>query len=324
MSTPDPWERIVAVHTRGIYESNYLKANSPDGLRGLWIKHNLLRRTDGTGLGEFWVIRFVRGEAPQVAKQEVSWSELELDEAGIGIRCGPISLSPAHAKGEIADVRWDLQLQPSLAPLRHFPADWMYTASFPKKKAVTPAPNLGFSGELSVGEERWEISDWVGLRGHNWGREHAHTYAYGNCNLWTDGAPRTIDGFSARIRLPGGLLSPWLSTVVARHPDHDLNRLQHWFGGAEVGSDSWSLRAGGCQLEMSCDPQTYVGLRYAHPDGTESYCYNSKFADVRWTTPGGTHTSTMGELEVLTPAPLDGVPLHPSPDWNPAAGPYRG
>ncbi len=324
MTQRDPWERIVSVHTRGIYESNYLKANSPDGRRGLWLKHNLLRRADGSGLGEFWVIRFTRGTAPLVAKHEVPWEDLDLAEDRIGIRCGPISLSPGRAQGAVADMRWDIQLRPTLPPLHHFPADWMYTAGFPKKKAITPAPNLRFNGELIVGEERWTLEDWVGLRGHNWGREHAYTYAYGNCNLWNDGADRTVDGFSARIRLPGGLISPWLSTLVARNPDHDLNGLGHWFGGARVGPDFWTLRAGGCSLQMRCEASTYVGLRYAHPDGSESYCYNTKFADVHWSTPKNQHTSSMGELEILTPTPLPEIPLHPTVDWDPGQGPYRG
>jgi len=323
MSQRDPWERIVSVHTTGIYESNYLKANSPDGARGLWIKHNLLRKTDGSGMGEFWVIRFERGHPPLVAKNEVEWQSLRLKDNEVGIECDTIALSPRHAAGQIADIQWDIQLGTSLPPLLHFPSDWMYTASFPKKKAVTPAPNLRFDGTLSVGNERWEIRDWIGLRGHNWGREHAHTYAYGNCNIWEDGQERTIDGFSARIKLPGGVLSPWLSTVVGRAPDHDLNRLQHWFGGTEVNGDSWQLTKGPCALRMTCDPSTYVGLRYLHPDGTESYCYNTKFADVRLYTRQGVPSSSMGELEILTPQPMPEIPLHPPMDWSRDAGPYR-
>ena len=84
MNMRDPWERIVATQTPGIYESNYLKANSPDGQRGLWIKHNLLRRLDGTGLGGFWVIWFERGRPPGVVKHEVQWPDLNLSQDGSG------------------------------------------------------------------------------------------------------------------------------------------------------------------------------------------------------------------------------------------------
>ena len=52
----DPHECIISSRMTGIYESNYLKANSPDGRYGLWIKHNLLRPVAGPGIGEFWFI----------------------------------------------------------------------------------------------------------------------------------------------------------------------------------------------------------------------------------------------------------------------------
>jgi hypothetical protein len=199
----------------------------------------------------------------------------------------------------------------------------MYTAGFPKKKVVTPAPNLRFDGTFMVGAERWTIDGWIGMRGHNWGREHAWRYAYGNCNLWDDGHPRLVDGFSARIKLGGGMKSPWLSTIMGRAPDHALNNLNHWFGGATVSPEHWALRTGGCQLEMRADTSTYVGLRYAHPGGDESYCYNTKFASVDWRTPSGRFTSQTGELEVLYDQPLADIPLHPSVDWDASAGDYR-
>ena len=40
-------------------------------------------------------------------------------------------------------------------------------------------------------------------------------------------------------------------------------------------------------------------------------------------TPTGHYTSTLGELEVLTPEPVADIPLHPSPDWTQAQGDYR-
>ena len=52
---------------------------------------------------------------------------------------------------------------------------------------------------------------------------------------------------------------------------------------------------------------------YAHPGGEESYCYNTKFADVERTTPTDQYTSTLGELEVLTPEPVADIPLHLEP-----------
>ena len=45
----------------GLYESNYLKANSPDGKRAVWLKHTRLERVDGPTIGELWVVLYERG-----------------------------------------------------------------------------------------------------------------------------------------------------------------------------------------------------------------------------------------------------------------------
>ena len=71
------------------------------------------------------------------------------------------------------------------------------------------------------------------------------------------------------------------------------------------------------------DGSEWVGLRYRHPDGKASYCYNTKFADVRLRVGQQTHTSRCGELEILLPEPRAEVRLHPHPDWVPADGIYR-
>lgn len=323
----DPFERIVAARERGIYESHYLKANSPDGERALWIKHNGLVPVEGEGKGEFWAIGFRRGRPPVVAKREVPWSQVDADPRAIRLACGPIALSAGQARGAIADVSWDLQLTGGQPPLFHLPLAAMYTGRFPKKKLLTPAPNLRFDGQITFGADRWDVDGWTGLRGHNWGREHAHRYAYGSCNVWDDGDPdRAVDGFSAQILL-GGHPSPWLTSVVGRGPTVARNRLRHWLGAGEVGPGRWRAQwwrpRKRVALELVADPAGYAGLRYGHPDGRVSFCYNTKFARVSWEVDGVRHTSRCGELEVLFPEPLPGVPLHPAADWTPGQGDYR-
>ena len=319
----DAWERIICASEDGIYESNYLKANSPDGRWGLWIKHNLLRPRNGQGIGEFWIILSQPDAEPIVAKRETSFDGLEVSDQEIRIGADTIRLTPHHAQGSIADIRWDLNLSGSDEALLHFPWQWMYRAPFPKKKAITAAPHLRFDGEIHIGDKRINVSGWEGLRGHNWGKEHAWTYAYGNCHLWNDGARRTIDGFSARILLPGGIKSPWLSTTISRNPDLELNRPQHWFDHATLTPSSWTLKGKGYGLEMNAQAEQMVGLRYQHPNGTESYCYNTKFAAVTWHVGEDTFQSTKGEFESLFPTPVKGIPLHPSADWDQTQGDYR-
>jgi len=320
----DTWERIVSARKSGLFESNYLKANSRDGKRAVWIKHNLMRPLSGEGYGEFWIVVFERGQEPIVAKREVPWNEVEIDSQAISIRSGSISLTAKRARGSLADISWDLKLSGALPPLFLLPYSWMYKAGFPKKKALTPAPNLHFKGEISIGDETWPVDDWVGIRGHNWG-EHAFTYAYGNCNLWDDGANRTFDGFTAKLKI-GGRMTPWLSSVIGSEPAVSKNRIRNWFRSGTVDAEHWTLDFPGrerVQLTMVADRSDYVGLRYGYPDGSEGYCYNTKFADTIWQVGTELFTSKNGELEVFLPDPLDGVPLHPTPGWKPTDGDYR-
>ena len=319
----DDWERIVCSTSQGLYESNYLKANSMDGRWGLWIKHNLLRTESGYRIAEFWIVLSRPDGPPIIGKKEVEWSELTLSETAIYIGSNTVTLTPTSATGTIADVEWNLRLSDGGPALFHFPWDWMYRGSFPKKKAITPDPHLRFNGEIKIAGKTITVSDWHGIRGHNWGTEHAWTYAYGNCQLWTDGRHRTVDGFSAKIKLPTGIKSPWLSTVVANNPDLRCNTPSHWFGKVSLTPTSWSLTGRAYELKMSARPDQMVGLRYIHPSGTESYCYNTKFASVSWKTGTEVFTSDRGEFESLFPAPVPEIRLHPPTDWNQSQGDYR-
>ena len=322
------WERVVAARRSGIYESHYLKANSPDGRRALWLKHTLLRPLDAPAIAELWAVCFERDQPPIVVKREVPWGRLQLSPKSVEIDAGGVRLTSREASGTLADVSWTLRLSGGMAPLMHFRHDWMYAGGFPKKKLLTPAPNLRFDGELKVGERTWAIDGWRGLRGHNWGTEHAWSYAYGSCNLWEDGAERAVDGFSARV-LMGGRRMPWLSAVVGHNPFVRQDRLRTLRATeTRVESASWSVgwrtSRGGVRLLMQAEPESFAGLRYRHPDGRESFCYSSKFAVTELAARGGQHRSELGELELLFPEPLDGIALHPAPGWTAADGDYRG
>lgn len=323
----DAYERIIAAGTRGIYESNYLKANDPQGQRAFWLKYNALVPVEGTGLAELWAVAFERGKTPIVVKREVAWSEVRADADALCFEAGPMALTPTRATGAIAGIHWDLRLTPTMSPTFTLPHPWMYTGGFPKKKLLTSAPNLVFDGRFTVGGEVWDVSRWIGLRAHNWGTEHAHTYAYGTINTWDGGATdRAVEGFTGRILL-SGRPTPTLSGAIGRSPDVAKNRIRHLFGSGRFTADRmevgwWRPGRGRVHLTMTAEPTSYAGLRYRHPDGRTSYCYNTKFADVVWEADGQRFTSRCGELEVLFPEPLPGIALHPDTSWTSASGDY--
>lgn len=319
------YDRYLARDRGGLYESHYLKANSPTGDEAFWIKHNLLVPPAGGGIAEFWLVHFRRGHAPRVWKREVPVRELELGADQLSLRGDRFRLDGTGAEGKIADASWRFSFSGGLPAMFHFAAPVMYRGRFPKKKLLTPAPNLVFDGSLAIGDRTIAVAKWIGLRGHNWGSEHAYTYVYGSCNAWDDGArDRAIDGFTARIKI-AGRLTPYLSSLVYRGDRAiDRNRVRDWIRrDAVVEPRRWYLPYRDLTLEMTGEPGEYAGLRYHHPGGAESYCYNNKLARVTVTAAGTTYTSRCGEHEVLYPEPLPDVPLHPSAGWSQRDGDYR-
>ncbi len=317
-----PYDRVMALELPGVYESHYLEAHAPDGERGLWIKHTLFRPVQGEAVAELWFVWFHRGRPPRVVRMDVPWERLELGP-GLRVEAGLARLEPTRAQGELGGIRWDLTLSGGQPPHLHLPFDKLYRLGFPKKKILTPAPGLRFDGTVQLDGHPVTVDGWTGLRGHNWGSEHAHSYAYGNCNRWDDGVSRSVDGFTVRIRL-GGRPSPPLTALLVRAPEGErqLNKMRQWLHHGHVTPFSWHVRRARTHLVMSCEARDMVGLRYNQPKGGEQYCYNTKFARVSLRLGTSLVRSRCGELETFFPEPLPDIPLHPPASWTVRSGVY--
>ena len=342
-----PYDRVYARPGGApIYESHHLKANGPAGPRGrsgpaFWIKTNLLvpRDRDLTPLVESWFALWRRrGEAPLVVKDTRPMSSVHLTENGLRIQGQDLLYCDREARGRIDDaghkVSWRLQWESQEEALIHYPSSLFYLLGFPKKKILTPSPLAAFRGELRVDDELVPVSGWTGLRGHNWGGAHAQQYVYGNAvalpvAIRKDRAKGSelpalcLDGFSARIQV-AGRQSPMLSLAVGRlrgqGDDLAFNAPRRWWNrSARVVFPEWSVTyegpAGRLRTEWSLDPAEVAGLRYLHPDGKVSYCYNTKYARLRAElepAPGGTGggwKTDEAELEFVQEQPIPGLPL---------------
>jgi hypothetical protein len=328
----ETFERIIAASTRGIYESNYLKANAPDGSGAFWLKHNVLSPPEGSEMpaaAELWCVLWLAEEGwrPRVWKRVVGLEDVELATDRVAIDVGVVRLEPDHATGEMPGggaagdeedaISWDLRIRDELPPLHHLASAWMYEKPFPRKKVVTGSPRAIFDGSFTLGERTLDVGSWVGHRNHNWGTEHAERYVYGSCNLWDDGADLTVEGFTVKVRLAGPVRSPWLTLLRGLEEGSPYGRGTVWAMLQNSGEVAWPRwiawgggRHGGLRLEMRLDPDHVAGLRYLHPDGAVSYCYNAKDAAVNLVRGGVRHTSRAGELEFLVPDPVEGIALH--------------
>jgi len=213
-------------------------------------------------------------------------------------------------------------------PLCIFPSRRMIEGPFPKSKLLTPIPALRMDGEVTWDGQRWDLRGWLGMQGHNWGREHALEYAWGQC-LFPDAAGEPfamVEGFSGRIKL-GPVVSPLFSAMVVRRGTrtYRFDRVfARWtqrpriegHAGAEAGPTGpfhWNLKLrgheGDAEIDMVAAPSRVACLGYGNPDGSLAYCLNSKLARVSLRVnprneDGFTLTSEHGgALEILTRTP---------------------
>src|SRR5690606_12260048 len=115
------------------------------------------------------------------------------------------------------------------APIVHLPRA-LYDARTPPSKLVTPLSDARIEGTLALrrsptdDEERWDLSGWRAMIGHNWGRGHAHLYGWSHCNVWDGRDDLVIEALSARVRLGAvPLLSPMLTAVFLRVGDESFD-----------------------------------------------------------------------------------------------------
>ncbi len=287
----------------GHVESYFLRANDPLLARAFWLKATVFAPLEGPVEIESWLIFFDADRPTPVAGREtarfaagavtgdhgtprVTACRLTLDLKPSGSARGQVATSVGDAS---VDLTWTPSPGPAAAPLSLLRARVLREGPFPRSKLLTPFPSLRFSGHLELGGERIVVDRWPGMQGHNWGRDHAYEYAWGQCLF--PATPRSpdamLEGFTGRIRV-GGRLTPRISCLVIRRGDETLRfdrLLDLWRQDADVAADRWALKmagsAGEARLDMDASGRPIACLGYRNPDGRLSYCFNSKLARVR-------------------------------------------
>lgn len=301
----DPVSFALPGARNGLYESFYFRGTSGDGRHAFWLKHNLLRRHGQSTItleNAFIIFDRVTGEAEVVYdKEDLSAAAFasfvrsgHWEQASANFATGSFfSISREDLRGKLHTSRgtaqWELALDRSDEVLYHFASDRLYQLPWPKKKIITRDCFLRFSGRISCAGITVE-GNFLGMNGHNWGTEHAHEYAYADCNLFAEEEGAYFDGFTVKLALARGLLkSPYLSMCSLKTEGrwHHFNAL----------TDSWKQRVESLddyrwiatfvndthRLELHVDGQNprlepWVALHYDHPGGARSVVKNTKFA----------------------------------------------
>jgi hypothetical protein len=318
----------------GHVESWFLKANDPRGARAVWLKSTVFARADGRvpPVAEAWAIVFDRERGHVATKTSVPFERARFSKGTLDVAVDGCELSLGRAHGEVASggrrIAYDLTVGPERAkPIVHLPSLALYETPFPATKIVTPLADALLGGELRVqrspqhDEERWDLDGWRAMIGHNWGRGHAHLYAWSHISSWDDGAPDDLvfEGVSARVRM-GPVLSPMATAIFLRLGGEQIDLNGKELLGRNRGLISlrrWEATArgdGGVRVgvELAAETDDFVGLHYPNPRGAMTYCLNTKLARARLdiTLRGGRNisiTSRAAALEIGTRDPNHGV-----------------
>lgn len=278
----------------GHVESWFVRANDRFNRRALWCKLTILAPLHGEPVAEAWAIAF-DGDRSLGLRSTVPLREAELrDPAALRVGGCHMAFGPAGStKGAIATERgqlhWDIGWTPDVgepgAPLSMLPTRLLLSTGFPRSKLLTPCPAATMSGSMSWDGKRCTVDGWRGMQGHNWGREHAAQYAWGQC-LFDDapGGPAMVEAVTARLRIAGRLTPP-ISGLVVRQGAREWRfdtLLDLWRQQAEVGERDWLLRMRGAasavELRLDGSAAPFACLGYGNPDGSLRYCWNTKLA----------------------------------------------
>jgi hypothetical protein len=268
---------------KGMYESFYLRAVSPDEPLGVWIRHTVHKRPGEPPRGSVWCTVFdARRGAPFAHKS--TFDNLSVPPDGWIDVGGQASIGPQGARGSCGDARWSLSFGAAEEPLRHLKPDWLYRAPLPRTKPTSPAPLACFDGLLELPDrEPLRIEGWPGMVGHNWGSEHAERWIWlHGCDF--AGEPTAwLDLALGRVKLAGRMMPFLASGMVC------VDGVRHRLGGpgrrprVAESVEGCSLLLGGADgisvaIRAKTPPGTAVGWLYADPNGGEHNVVNCSIA----------------------------------------------
>lgn len=312
------------VGTPGHVESYFLRANHPSRPLAFWVKLTVLAPLVGDPVVETWFIAFDGETGSTFAHRDTHPLDRHALAESLAAGTYRFDLLGGRLVGQAGSAAFNLSFTPSSGPIGAsvsiFPFGWMLTAPFPKSKLVTPVPTAAFVGTVDCFGQQWTVDGWLGMQGHNWGKEHAPEYAWGQC-IFPGGEPTMVEGFTGRIRL-GSRLSPRLSALVVRRGEREYRFdtiVDLWRQEATITEQRWTLRMRGrdgeARLRMDASGRPMACLGYGNPDGRLSYCFNSKLADtlLEVSPRGGAdfrcQSAHGGALELLRSEPDPAIPV---------------
>ena len=245
----------------GRYEVWYLTVGGR-----FWICYSLRVPADPDEDGEaaLWLADWT-GDAPRARKASFPLEALRTPGTGWPVELGPGRLGDESAAGEVDGARWELTFDAEEQPFEYTRPLMRPVAS---TQVVVVKPALAVSGVVEIDGVRHELDGAPGQQAHLFGRRHADRWGWFHATL------------------PGGR---WCEGLVAKVPRMPQIALHASGRGAANGLASlFRTRATaepGCVVvgpyTVEAPRDSFVGVTYHDPDGTEAFCYHSEQATLR-------------------------------------------
>lgn len=307
-----------AFYPSGLVEGYFLKANSPDNEKALWIRYSFVRkRVGGHESAKVWIILTdFSGAVPSVAavRETIPIQRCRYDAASGELHLGDNLLTPTLALGALSDAEFQIQFGRSSEAFRVMPAA-MYSDLVPTMKFSTPRPETALSGQVTLGAATWSLEGWKGSLGHNWGRKYPARVAWGQVAAAVSGRPLRFEGFSIPIsprsgpdaHLTMGRLSlgeqvfSFHSPYSVLHNQCEVDSPGEW----RFVMENWEYQLSGT-LTFPTD-KAVAGLRYVQPDGRLLHCLHSvsSSASLHLKQRSGSGDGISFDLEVKQSAALE-------------------
>lgn len=288
----DPLLPVASDEAGPLVESYFVKLNSPTRQEALWLKFTFLMTPRRSGRrASVWAVHF-DGETgrKRAFKRTYHMEDVSWEPDRLALRFGDNELLKGRTRGVLRDeegsIAWDLTFTDESEPLMIYPPVLM-KAPLPRFKQTSPMPDERFRGVFTVDGQDRSADGFHGMLGHNWGPRHTHRYAWVHANLFEDDQHGVFEGACGSLRM-GGLDTPLLSTLSLRRHGrkYELNQiLQLSRRRSDMSYYRWffSVHEPPVRLEgvVQTVKEDMVGLYYDNPDGTMTYCLNSKIARLR-------------------------------------------
>src|ERR1700726_2867063 len=250
----------------GMYESFYLRAVSPDRAQGAWIRHTVHKPPGGRARGSVWCTVFDDSrDAPFMHKLTTDDVRAPADAwIAVGEVGGEgASIARGRAVGACGGASWTLEIASEEPELRHLGSAWLYRAPLPRTKLTSPMPAARFSGTLTLPEgATFELRDWRGMVGHNWGSEHAERWIWLHGIGFDDAPEAWLDVALGRV-LVAGRMTPWVANGAL-----SVGGSRTRVGGLRARVRQVHETPSGCELALTGERGLELGVSVSVPTGT--------------------------------------------------------